>query len=122
MAFINDSALDNGLSWISSTTQTLYITSQLVSSYALATSLNVGIATMTSVGSPGAGSPDGRSVSVPSTGAGSVTSTATASSWALVNSTGPYFIASGDLSAAQSVTSGNTFTLTAFTIRYPAPA
>ena len=117
--FLNDNARDKGLAWVQNSTQTLYITSQLVSTYAMVTSYNVGIATMTSVGAPGAGSPDGRQVSVPSTGAGSVTSTATASSWALTNSTAAVLVAASDLSAAQSVTSGNTFTLTSFTIRIP---
>ena len=122
MAFLNDNVDDRGLNWAQSTTQTLYITTLQVSTYAQATTLGIGIgiATCTSVGAPAAGSPNGRQISVPSTGAGSITSTATASSYALVNSTGAILVAAGDLSAAQSVTSGNTFTLTSFTIRIPA--
>lgn len=119
--FLDSNVDDNGLNWAKNTTQVLYITSSLCSTYAQVTSLAVGNSVGPSITGPAAGSPSGRAITVASTSAGSVTSTATASSWALVNTSGPFFVASYDLSAAQSVTSGNTFTLTAFTITIPAP-
>ena len=118
--FLNTNVDDQGLNWANSTTQVLHITSVQASSYVQVSSITVGNNSPVST-SVGAGSPDGRALTVFSTSAGNVTSTATASSWALVNSSGSLLVAAGDLSAAQSVTSGNTFTLTSFTIRIPAP-
>lgn len=121
MPFLNANVQDNGLNWIVNTTQTLHITASLASTYAHCTSVSVGNSAVPSI-TLGAGSPDGRQANVASTSAGDVTSTATASSWALVSSTGAILIAAGDLSAVQGVTSGNTFTLTAYSIRIPAAA
>ena len=117
-AFLNDSVDDQGLNWIVNTTQVLHITSVQASTYVQVSSISVGSSSPVST-TLGAGSPDGRQVTIASTSAGNVFSTATASSWCLVNSSGTLLVAAGDLSATQAVTSGNTFTLTSFTIRIP---
>ncbi|MDX9787952.1 MAG: hypothetical protein RBT11_14295 [Desulfobacterales bacterium] len=53
---------------------------------------------------------------------GSVTATGTATHFALTDDSATKILATGDLSASQGVTSGNTFTLTAFDIGIPDPA
>lgn len=65
---------------------------------------------------PSAGtSPTGRKLVANAVTAGTITTTGTASWWAAVGTASLY--AHGLLSAAQAVTSGNTFTLGAFEIR-----
>lgn len=51
---------------------------------------------------------------------GSVTATGTASHYAIVDTVNSRLLATSSLSATQSVTSGNTFTLASFTVRIPA--
>jgi hypothetical protein len=68
-------------------------------------------------GAPAAGSPNGRQVSSNSITDGTITTSGTASWWA-VYAAGTLY-AHGTLSAAQVVTAGNTFTLTSFNIRIP---
>jgi hypothetical protein len=68
-------------------------------------------------GSPAAGSPNGRKVSSAAISDGTITTSGTASWWA-VYAAGTLH-AHGTLSAAQVVTAGNTFTLTSFDIRIP---
>jgi hypothetical protein len=67
--------------------------------------------------SPAVGSPNGRKVSSAAISDGTITTSGTASWWA-VYAVGTLH-AHGTLSAAQPVTSGNTFTLTSFDVRIP---
>jgi hypothetical protein len=68
-------------------------------------------------GAPAAGAPNGRKVSSAAISDGTITTSGTASWWA-VYAAGTLH-AHGTLSAAQVVTAGNTFTLTSFDIRIP---
>jgi hypothetical protein len=68
-------------------------------------------------GAPAAGAPNGRKVSSATISDGTITTSGTASWWA-VYAAGTLH-AHGTLSAAQVVTAGNTFTLTSFDIRIP---
>jgi hypothetical protein len=68
-------------------------------------------------GSPIAASPNGRRVQSAAISDGTITTSGTASWWA-VYAAGTLH-AHGTLSAAQVVTAGNTFTLTSFDIRIP---
>ena len=63
-------------------------------------------------------SPSGRQVEIQAITDGSVTYTGTAVAWALTDGVSE-LIATGLLDASEGVTSGNTFTLNAFTIRIP---
>lgn len=71
------------------------------------------------VGSPAAGSPNGRKVTTTAITDGSVTATQTAGWWSITDNTNSRLLATGTLAATQAVTSGNTFTLGAFDIRLP---
>jgi hypothetical protein len=68
-------------------------------------------------GSPGAGDVNGRKVMSTAITDGSITTTGTATKWAVVDST--RLLANGSLSTAQAVTSGNTFLLDSFKIELP---
>lgn len=121
MAFVSDNVLDSGLSYLTSNTGTLHICSQAPLNYTEASSTyTLGNKASPTVGSPVNGDANGRKVVVSAITDGSVTGTGTASHWALVKDTATTeLLAWGTLSSSQSVTSGNTFTLTAADITIP---
>lgn len=124
MPFVADRALDLGLNVFDIEANRLDICSSEPTTYSQATTAgtnSLGNKTLaTGSNSPAAGSPNGRSVTIPSFSDGTVTTTGTASHWALTDTANSRLLATGSLAATQSVTSGNVFTLTSFTIRYPA--
>lgn len=123
MALIADNVLDDGLQALTDDTTSLFICSQEPTTYTEAiTTYALGTKSTPTVGAPAAGSPNGRQVTVSAITDGSVTGTGTATHWALVGSVGSVLLAANSLSSSQSVTSGNTFTLAAFTVRIPDPA
>ena len=122
--FLHDDVLDGGLDVLTADVSDLYICSAMPATYAEASSTYaLGTKATPTVGAAGAGDPDGREVEVSAITDGSVTGTDDAAYWALVDDTPTErLLAAGALSAPQAVTSGNTFTLTAFTVRFPDPA
>lgn len=120
MAFIRQAALDAGLNNIRGDITHLYICSAEPESFAEVATYALGVKASPSLGAIGAGSPNGRQFQIDAISDGSVTDTGTASHWALTDDTGSALLATGDLTTPQGVTSGNTFTLTAFTIRFAA--
>lgn len=126
MAFISDYVLDAALSKLDTEANAIYICSLEPTTYAAATSTNaLGNAAggaYPGIGAPADGSPNGRAVTSTAVTAGTVTATGTATHFAIVDTVNSRLLATGSLSASQSVTSGNTFTLTSFTVRIPDPA
>lgn len=124
MAFLSDNVLDAALDYIDTNAGELHICSQEPANYTEATSTyTLGNKSSPTVSAPTAGDTSGRKVTVSSINDGSVTGTGTATHWALVKTTATTeLLAAGSLSSSQSVTSGNTFTLTAFDIEIPDPA
>jgi hypothetical protein len=120
MAYIRQAALDAGLTNIRGDITHLYICSDEPESFAEVATYALGSKAGPSLGAIGAGSPNGRQFQVDAISDGSVTDTGTASHWALTDDTGEELLATGDLTTPQGVTNGNTFTLTAFTIRFAA--
>jgi hypothetical protein len=124
MPFLADRVYDNGLTVLDTEANALYICNAEPASYAAATTTNaLGAAlagNFTGIGAPAAGTPNGRQVTVNAITNGSVTTTGTASHYAIVDTVNSRLLATSSLTATQAVTSGNTFTLTAFTIRIPA--
>jgi hypothetical protein len=117
MAYINDYVFDLALGYINTGGNRLDICSQEPTTYAQAiTTYSLGNKTGISVGAPTDASPNGRKVVVSAITDGSVTGTATASHWAVVDTGNSRLIATGQLAASQAVTAGNTFTLAAFDI------
>jgi len=118
MAFIADTVFDNGLSYVTTNANRVDITSQEVTTYTQATTTYTlgNETTITTTGPADAGTGTGRRAIIDAITAGSVTGTGTASHWAVSYTTGSVLIATGSLSASQSVTNGNTFTLDAISI------
>lgn len=124
MAFIADYCLDGLLAKIIEGNR-VDICHTEPTTYAQATSTyTLGNKTSITVGAAADRAPNGRKVTVPAITTGTVTATSTGSSddaqyWALTDPANSRLLATGALSAAQLVTSGNTFTLTAFDIGVP---
>ena len=119
--FLNDDVFDSGLSVLDTATTTLYICSQppatrteAVTTYALGNKASLAI------GAPADRSGGGREVTVSAITGGNVTATGSATHYAIVD--GTRLLAANSLASAQSVTSGNTFSLASFTIGIPDPA
>ena len=120
MSLVADRCLDAALQVLTSEVNRLDIYSSEPTTYTQATSTyTLGNKTSPTVGSPADASPNGRKVTVSAITNGTVTGTGTAGYWALVDTSNSRLLAAGPLSATQAVTSGNTFTLTAFDVRIP---
>jgi hypothetical protein len=120
--FLNDRVFDNGLTVLDTEADKLTICSAEPATYTEANAtFALGAKTSPTVGAPAARTPSGRKVTVSAITDGSVSATGTASHYALVDTVNSRLLAAGALSASQSVTNGNTFTLTAFDIGIPAP-
>ena len=123
MATLNDRVFDNGLTVLDTEGNRIDVTSQEATSYTEATSTyTLGNSTSLSVGAPADRSGGGREVTVAAISDCSVSGTGTATHYAIVDTTNSRLLATGTLSASQSVTSGNTFTLASFAIGIPDPA
>jgi hypothetical protein len=125
-SFIGDRVYDNGLTTLDTEANRIDICSALPTTYTAATSTyslgSASGANFPGIGSPAAGSPDGRQVTVSAVTNGSVSATGTATHYAIVDTVNSRLLAAGALSASQAVTNGNSFTLTSAVIRFPAPA
>jgi hypothetical protein len=123
MAFLHDDILDQALSYISTNTENLYVTSQEATTFTEASSTyKVGTKATPSftgpaIGDGGAGS---RKITVDAITDGTVDATGTANSVALTDDSATKLLATVTLTANQSVTNGNTFTLNAWDIEIPA--
>jgi hypothetical protein len=123
MAQIGDRVLDNGLTVLDTEANALHICSQEPTTYTEATSTyTLGNKTTYSSGAPADRGGGGREVTFPSISDGSVTGTNTATHFAVVDTVNSRLLAVQALSSSQAVTSGNTFTLTSFTVGIPDPA
>jgi len=123
MATLNDRVFDNGLTVLDTEANRIDITSAEATTYAAATStLTLGNSTSLSIGAPQDRSGGGREVTVAAVSDGNVTGTGTATHYAIVDTSNSRLLATGSLSASQSVTSGNTFTLSSVSIGIPDPA
>lgn len=120
VAMVENIYLDNGGVAAQASISAIMICSSEPTTYASATtsallgSYNFGAGAAFTGPSAGT-SPTGRMLQSVAVTAGTITTTGTASWWAAVGTASLY--AHGLLSAAQAVTSGNTFTLGAFQIR-----
>lgn len=123
MATISDYVLDAALSKLDTEADRIDITSQEATTYTEATSTyTLGNATSLSFGAPTDGDTSGRKVTAAAITDGSVTATGTATHYAIVDVSATRLLATGSLTASQSVTSGNTFTLATFDVEIPDPA
>lgn len=118
MAYIIDAALDAAVQYIATNTTHLYITSAEAANYNEASNtLKLGTKAGPAFTGPADGTPNGRQTQVNAITDGTVDADGTAAFWALT--TGSVLLATGALGSSQAVVNGNTFTLTAFTVRVP---
>jgi hypothetical protein len=123
MATLGDRVFDNGLTVLDTEANKIVITSQEATTYTEAnTTYALGNSTSLSIGAPQDRSGGGREVVVAAITDGTVTGTGTATHYAIVDTVNSRLLATGSLTASQSVTSGNTFTLSSVSIGIPDPA
>jgi hypothetical protein len=123
MASIGNEILDGGLDHLDTEADVLHICSQEPTSYAEASSTyTLGNKAGPTVAAPSERGGGGRECVISAINDGSVTGTDTATHWALVDVSGTALLATEELASPQSVTSGNTFTLTEFAVGIPDPA
>ena len=123
MATLNDRVFDNGLTVLDTEANAIHVTSQEATTYAEATSTySLGNSTSLSIGAPQDRSGGGREVVVAAITDGDVTGTGTVTHYAIVDTANSRLLATSTLTASQSVTDGNTFTLSSVAIGIPDPA
>lgn len=122
MANWMDEVLDQGLDFLDTAGTRLDICTTQPTTYAEATTTYTkGNKTGLSIPAPQDRAGGGREVVVPAITDGSVTGDGTVDYWAITNGSDT-LICTGTLSAQQTVSNGNTFTLTSFTIGIPDPS
>ena len=122
MAFLGDRVFDSGLTTLDTEANAVHITSSEVTAHGSLAGATLGNTTSITIGAPADRSGGGREVTVSAISGASVTGTGTASHYAIVDSTNSRILVAGALSASQSVTSGNTFSLASFTVGIPDPS
>lgn len=123
MASLGDRVFDQGLTVLDQEANKITITSQEATTYTGGNSTYaLGSSTSLSIGAPADRSGGGREVTVAAISDGSVSGTGTATHYAILDTTNSRLLATGSLSASQSVTNGNSFTLASFKIGIPDPS
>jgi hypothetical protein len=123
MATLGNRVYDNGLTTLDTEANKILVTSQEETTYTNANSTYaLGNSTSLSINAPADRTGGGRKVTVAAISDGSITATGTATHYAIVDTTNSRLLATAALTASQSVTNGNTFTLATFDIGIPDPA
>ena len=121
MATLDNRVFDNGLTVLDTEANAIHITSAEATSFANVSSVTLGNSTSLSIGAPQDRPGGGREVVVAAITDGSVTGTGTATHYAIVDTVNSRLLATSTLTASQSVTTGNTFTLSSVAIGIPDP-
>ena len=122
MATVADRVLDNGLQVLDLEANAVLITSQQATTYAEATSTyTLGNTTSISISAPTDRTGGGRQVTLTAVTGASVTASGTATHYAIVDTSNSRLLVTSALTASQSVTSGNTFSLEALDVGIPDP-
>jgi|TARA_R110001632_G_scaffold63469_1_gene151707 hypothetical protein len=123
MATLDNRVFDNGLTVLDTEANKILITSQEATTFTEANATYaLGDSTSLSFGAPQNRSGGGREVVAAAITDGSVTGTGTATHYAIVDTTNSRLLATSTLTPSQSVTTGNTFSLSSFSIGIPDPA
>jgi hypothetical protein len=121
MATLDNRVLDNGLTVLDTEANAIHVTSAEATSYANVAAVTLGNSTSLSIGAPQDRAGGGREVVVAAITDGTVTGTGTATHYAIVDTVNSRLLATSTLTASQSVTTGNTFTLSSVAIGIPDP-
>lgn len=122
MATLDNRVFDNGLTVLDTEANVIHVTSAEATSFANVSSVTLGNSTSLSIGAPQDRAGGGREVVVAAITDGDITGTGTATHYAIVDTVNSRLLATGSLTASQSVTTGNTFTLSSVSIGIPDPA
>lgn len=124
MATVGNRVFDAGLNVLDTEANRVDICSQEPTSYAEATSTySLGNTTSISISSPTDGDTSGRKVTVSAISGASVTSSGSATHFAITDTSNSRLLIAGALSSGgQTVTTGNTFALNALDIEIPDPS
>lgn len=123
MAYLNDRVFDEGLSVLDLEANAVHVTSAEATNYTEATATyTLGLSSSLSIGAPSDRTGGGRKVTVTAIDDGDITGTGTVTHYALVDTVNSRLLATAALTATQSVTNGNTFTLATFDIGIPDPS
>lgn len=120
---LGSSVLDSGLALLDTNADKIYVCSRQPATFTEATSTfalgnkNVGVGSV--FGAPAAGTPTGRKVTSVTVSDGSITGNGTVSAWAVVDSINNTLLATGNLSGAKVVTTGQIWTLDPIVIHIP---
>lgn len=121
MPFLNDEVKDQGLDYATANGTRLYLCSAEPTTYTEATSTYaLGNATVTTSATSD-GTTDGRKVEVSAILNGTTTASGSATHWALTDASS-ILVAADSLNASKSVTSGNLFSMEAFTLTIRDPS
>jgi len=121
--FLSDDILDAAATYVSTYTETLYITNALATTFQEAsTTYKMGSKSSPAFTGPADGDVSGRKITVDAITDGVVDATGNASHYALTDDSATKLLAAGPLNSVESVTTGNVFTLTALDIEFPDPA
>ena len=123
MASIADRVLDNGLTILDTEANAVHINSQEATTYAEATSTyTLGASSSVAISAPADRTGGGRKVTMSAISDGSVTGTGNATHYAIVDTSNSRLLVAGALTASQSVTTGNTFSLASLDVGIPDPS
>ena len=125
MAYINDDVLDAACDYIGDNAENLYITDDTAAPDTFTKASDTykcGVKASPSFTGPGNGDVSGRKITCDEITDGTISATATAKIFALTDDSESKLLLYEELDSTQSVTSGNTFSLTAFDIEFPDPA
>jgi|TARA_R110002167_G_scaffold311208_2_gene516091 hypothetical protein len=123
MAILDNRVFDNGLTVLDTEANKILVTSQEASTYTEANATYaLGNSTSLTIAAPSDRSGGGREVVVAAITDGTVTGTGTVTHYAIVDTVNTRMLAAGSLSASQSVTTGNSFSLTSISVGIPDPA
>ena len=125
MAYINDDVLDAACDYIGDNTENLYITDDTAAPDTFTKASDTykcGVKASPGFTGPANGDVSGRKITCDAISDGTISSTATAKYFALTDDSDSMLLLYEELDSTQSVTSGNTFSLTAFDIEFPDPA
>ena len=123
MASLSNNVFDSGLDYLDTNASHLYICSTEPTTYTEAiTTYALGNKATPTIAAPSDKAGGGRECVVSAITDGSVTADGTAAFYGIVYAGGTELLAAGSLSSSQSVTNGNTFTLTEFAVGIPDPA
>ena len=119
--YLHDNILDEGLDYFDANATDLYVCSALPTTYAQATSTYaMGDKNGITVGAPTNASPDGRQCTVSAFTDGDATATGTPTHWAITDGTS-ILLAANTLATAEAQTSGGTFSISSFAVKFPDP-